>query len=225
MTYHTQFLKLLLVLVMVMLPLGLGSNISYFVSTAIKKRSIGINLLGMIIAYSLIAILVWCVGYKSVFYFKSAQIYIYICAPLLGITCISVEYCIGVVMYFVTTGKWVFKISIHSSYSNEERIGSFDISMVVLFVVVEEIIFRQVLFNILDINFNMSKISIILVCALVYAINHINFGVLTVPQKIFSGLIYTSFYVFSGYSIFIPIIGHATQNLLLLFASRAGELK
>ena len=38
MSYHIQSLKLLLVLIMVTLPMGLGSNISYFISVAVKKE-------------------------------------------------------------------------------------------------------------------------------------------------------------------------------------------
>jgi len=79
----------------------------------------------------------------------------------------------------------------------------------------------------LQVNFNISQTTILLVCPIVFAINHISFGVFAIPQKIVSGLIFTLIYILAGYSILIPTIAHVTQNLLLLFASRVrvGELK
>ncbi|WP_040210964.1 CPBP family intramembrane glutamic endopeptidase [Clostridium polynesiense] len=225
MPYHTQFLKLIIVLAMVMLPLGLGSNVSYLISTMIRKKTIGFNLLGMVLSYGLIVILVWFAGYKEVFFFKKATLYFYLFAPFIGITCIGIEYLAGVIINFVSSGKWVFKISIHSSYSRVEKIKKFDILMIVLFAVIEELLYRQVLVNLLQINFNISEISLILVSSIVFAFNHINFGAFAAFQKLFSGLIFTCIYLLSGYSILVPAIAHASQNLSLLFASRAGEFK
>ena len=225
MNYPTQFLKMILILIMVIIPLGFGSNVSYFINGAIRKKGVGFNLLGMVIAYSLILILVWIAGYGDLFYFKSTSILLYLCSPILGIICILGEYAIGVLSNFILTKKWVFKISVHSSYSKEAKIEVFDILIVGAFVIIEELIFRQVLYNLLFKNFGMKEITVLIICSLVFALNHINYGVVTVPQKILSGLIYSLFYMISGYCILVPIIGHMVQNFSLLYLSRAGDLK
>jgi uncharacterized protein len=72
-------------------------------------------------------------------------------------------------------------------------------------------------------DFHLGVGTTIFLCTLIYAINHITFGLSVVIQKIMSGLIYTTLYYISGLAIIIPIIAHATQNLALLALSQKGE--
>jgi membrane protease YdiL (CAAX protease family) len=62
---------------------------------------------------------------------------------------------------------------------------------------------------------------VIALCAFVYALNHITFGPGSVVAKLPTGLIYTLLFYFSGLSIVIPILAHATQNLALLTLARS----
>jgi membrane protease YdiL (CAAX protease family) len=98
-----------------------------------------------------------------------------------------------------------------------------DILAVLALVVGEELVLRQVLYNLLATDFALALWITILVCAAAYALNHLGFGGASVVSKLPSGLLYILLFYVSGLSIAVVVIAHATQNLTLLALSRSGR--
>lgn len=186
------------------------------------RQSIFYSLIGMIIAYLIIIILILIVKTEKIIIFHSAPLHFYLLAPLVGVMALVSEYSIGVYQLYLKTGKLTLKLSVHSAYSSYTKISLNDITIILVFVMLEELVLRQffVLMFLHDFHWNV-WVTIIL-SAIIYALNHITFGYTVVVQKIASSLLYTTLYYVSGLAILVPIIAHATQNLILLAVSRIG---
>lgn len=220
MTYHIQFLKTIMMLVVLCLPIGLGVNLSYFISVAIKVRKLSIDYLGMIVSYFVILLFSFLSGVghplDTVFDFNAFGILV---AIVSGVFCIGIEYLIGVLLNFCSTKRWVLKISVHSVYSDARKIDIWDILAVGVFVVLEEFVFRSAIINIL-LDLKLSITIIVIIDIIVFSLNHVHWGLFVFIQKLFSGCIFVLLYIMFGYNIIMPIIAHLTQNITLLWMSR-----
>lgn len=99
MAYPIQSLKTAMVLAMLCLPIGLGVNVSYFLSGAIKRKKISTSYLGLIISYSTIltvAVLTRIVHPEWVRI--RLDVLGILTAIVLGIVCICIEYLAGVLL-------------------------------------------------------------------------------------------------------------------------------
>jgi hypothetical protein len=141
-------------------------------------------------------------------------------AILAGGLCILLEYWVGVVLVSLRSRTLVTRMAIHWSYGSTSPFGLKDIAAILAFVVAEEWVLRQTLFSVLQ-DFGLSLALIIGLCTCIYALNHITFGPGSVVTKLPSGLVYTLLFCFSGFSIVIPILAHATQNLALLMLAHS----
>ena len=86
--------------------------------------------------------------------------------------------------------------------------------------VAEEIIFRGVGLHLLAHPLGWPVAAAVAVTAVVYGLNHLYFGVPTVVQKTATGVLYGVLYVACGYSVWIPVLAHVVQNLLVLMWGR-----
>ncbi len=120
MTYHTQFLKTIMMLVILCLPIGLGVNMSYFISAAVKN--------------------------------------------------------------------------VHSVYSDARKIDLWDILAVGAFVILEEFVFRSAIINALS-ELELSAALIVGIAIIVFALNHVHWGLFVFIQKLFSGCVFVLLYV------------------------------
>ena len=216
----TPALENMLLLMAVVFPTGFGANITALLN-AKPQRSLAGSLIGMIVAYALLgAAAVWVAPQHALhFQWPAVPIY-YLAAILAGGLCILLEYSVGVVLLSLRSRTLVTRMTIHSSYATASRLGLWDIAAILVFVIGEEWVLRQMLFSVLQ-EFALSLGLIIAICTFVYALNHITFGLGSMVAKLSSGLIYTLLFYFSGLSIVIPILAHATQNLVLLMLARS----
>ncbi|NOX62162.1 MAG: CPBP family intramembrane metalloprotease [Chloroflexi bacterium] len=216
MNVHIPYLEGALLLGAIIFPSGIGANLSLFL-TPRQKRSLGMNLLGMVAGYLLIITLIAIAKPDYVFAYRAPFTpWLYILAPLLGVFSLFMEYIVGVLLVRIQSGKLITRIVVHSSYANPPRISIFEIILVLVFVICEELVLRQILFSLLLDSFAMPIWPVIGFVTLIYAINHITFGPQSVITKLFSGAIYSTAYYLSGFALIIPILGHMTQNLTLL---------
>jgi hypothetical protein len=222
MNYHIPYHETILLMCAIIFPVGFGGNIA--IPFQMKARqSISYGLIGMVSAYFIVMVLTFFVRSEAIVTFNIAPLHLYFVAPFIGFLCLIVEYCIGMFQMYLKTGVVIKKFVIHSSYSTVLKIKNIDLLMIFVFVIMEEYILRQTFFGIFLNTFKMEIWVIILLCACIYSINHITFGIQCLPQKLASGLIYTLIYYYSGMSVIIPIIAHATQNFTLLALSRTGR--
>lgn len=220
MIYPTQFLKTIMVLVTLCLPIGLGVNLTYFISAAVRKKKICIDYLGMIISYSIIILISVLSGVGRPFDTNIKLDWLgLLVAVVCGGLCILIEYFVGVLLTYLSTKRWILKISVHSVYGNANKIDVWDILAVGAFVVLEELIFRSALINVLS-EFELSIIWIAAIAVAVFALNHAHWGLFVFIQKLFSGAVFVLLYLIFDNNIIVPIVAHLVQNFTLLWLSR-----
>lgn len=184
-----------------------------------KKNTYFYTILGNVVINVLLIALVFLVARDTYFYLNATPAYMYLIAPLAGILCIVLEYAVGAIQ-FLFKNKKMPNYRVHSFY--DIKVGTALIALIVALVVCEELLLRQFIFTIFYNIMGLGLILSILLCALIYSLNHLYFGVNTLIQKFVSGLVYTLLFYISGLSIVIPIIAHLVQNLSLLCLSSRG---
>lgn len=186
-----------------------------------QSQSLSGNLVGFVLGYAVILAVVALVRPQRVLAFNLPTFLpLLLLAPFVGIACILLEYLVGILLMFLRTGKLVTRVAVHSSYSPVSQIAIKDILSILALVIGEELILRQLLYNLLAIDFALALWIVILLCVVAYAMNHLSFGIASVISKLPSALLYVLLFYVSGLSIGVVIIAHATQNLALLALSR-----
>ncbi len=186
-----------------------------------QSKSLSGDLAGFLIGYAAILVVVALVRPQHVLVFTLPTFLpLFFLAPFVGLACICLEYVVGILLLFLRTHHLVTRVAVHTSYSAVPRIVIADILAILALVVGEELILRQLLYNLLATDFAMALWIVILVCAAAYALNHLAFGAASVISKLPTGLLYTSLFYVSGLSIAVVMVAHATQNLALLALSR-----
>jgi membrane protease YdiL (CAAX protease family) len=90
------------------------------------------------------------------------------------------------------------------------------VPVVLLLGAAEEVIFRGVGQHLLTHVFGWPAAAAIALMALVYGLNHLYFGWLTVGQKAVTGLLFGALYQACGQAVLVPVLAHLTQNLVVL---------
>ena len=205
-------------------PVGFGASVTVLIKDPRgfgQSQSLSRNLAGFVIGYAILLVVVALVRPQQVLAFNLPTFLpLLLLAPFVGIACILLEYLVGILLLFLRTRKLVTSVAVHSSYSAVSRIAIKDILSILALVIGEELILRQLLYNLLATELLMALWIVILLCTVVYAINHLIFGIASVISKLPSGLLYVLLFYASGLSIGVVIVAHATQNLTLLALSR-----
>jgi membrane protease YdiL (CAAX protease family) len=205
-------------------PVGFCANVTVLIKGPRgfgQSQSLSGDLVGFVIGYAVILAVVALVRPQQVLAFNLPTFLpLLLLAPFVGIACILLEYLVGILRLFLLTRKVVTRVTIHSSYSAVSRITITDILSILALVIGEELILRQLLYNLLATDFAIALWIVILLCTVAYAMNHLSFGIASVISKLPSGLLYVLLFYVSGLSIGLVIVAHATQNLTLLALSR-----
>ena len=225
MAYPIQSLKTAMVLAMLCLPIGLGVNVSYFLSGAIKRKKISTSYLGLIISYStILAVAVLARIVHPEWVRIRLDVLGIMTATVLGIVCICIEYLAGVLLTLFFTRQRVFKLSVHSVYSDTQKADMWDVVFIGVFVILEELVFRTAVINILF-GLEFPTVAIVVIAISVFALNHVQWGLFALIQKMFSGCVFVLLYLLFDYNILIPVIAHCVQNYTLLWLCQPERLE
>lgn len=205
-------------------PTGFCANLTALIKGPRGFTRIGSlsgSLIGFVIGYVVLVVVVALGRPHQVLAFKwPTFLPLLVLAPFVGFACIALEYLVGVLILYLRTKKLVTRVTVHSGYSIFPRIDGKDILSVLVVVVGEELILRQLLYGLLATELAIAIWLVILLCAVAYAINHLSFGAASAISKFPSGLLYVWLFYVSGLSVTVVIVAHATQNLTLLGLSR-----
>jgi len=205
-------------------PVGFGASVTVLIKDPRgfgQSQSLSRDLVGFLIGYAILLAVVGSVRPPYVLAFHlPTPLLLLLLAPLVGIACILLEYLVGILLLFLQTRRLVTRVTVHSSYAAVARISVTDILSIVALVIGEELILRQLLYKLLVTELALTLWVVILLCTVVYAVNHLVFGLAGVISKLPSGLLYVLLFYLSGLSIGVVIVAHATQNLTLLALSR-----
>ncbi|MEI0530338.1 CPBP family intramembrane glutamic endopeptidase [Brachyspira pilosicoli] len=214
MNFHTHYLSAILVLIAVSFPTSL---IGVFFKLNLGKIS---SILPNTLSYFLFVIMAFFTGYVGNINYN-VNIYFIVLAFIMSFVCIAIEIIEAIIVHFIKYKFWIKKISIHEII-NKNNIF-FDIIIILIGVICEEIIFRQVFFNILYNILELNIFTVIIISGFMYSINHIYFGRNAVFQKFIVGIIYSLLFVYSSFSVIIPTITHFSQNMILYILSKKRE--
>ncbi|MDU1322058.1 MAG: CPBP family intramembrane glutamic endopeptidase [Clostridium botulinum] len=209
MNIRTQCLNLLILLVtfnpIVLAQLFLNNEKSYNESL---KKSLKI----LAIIYIIILMGIFVISQEKFYINIDNNYYWYIIAVIFVPLTIILEIIVGYIVIGVcdkTLPK--FKISLAFTKTN--------INVIILSVFIgifEEVVYRQLWFNILFKDFKLHIVGVFIITSFVYALNHIFLGKQVFFQKILAGVVYGGLFYFSGFNILIPIITHCLENTVIL---------
>lgn len=210
MNFHIHYLSAFLVLLAVSFPTSLV-GIFY-------KLNLGYinSILPNSLSYLLFVIMVFFTGYIGDINYN-VNIYFIILAFIMSFVCIAAEIFEAMLIHFFKYKFWLKNIEVHEIIEKKNIL--FDIIIIFIGALCEEIIFRQVFFNIVYNVFNINIYIVIILSAFIYSINHIYFGANAVFQKFIVGIIYSLLFVYSSFSIIVPVITHFLQNFILYILS------
>jgi membrane protease YdiL (CAAX protease family) len=221
MTSPTHYLDLLLLLAGVF-PSGLGFSLGYVLGADPEGgRRRGLFLVTSLVPF--VGVLAAAAHFRpeslSVGAPPSSALWIGFPAIL---AVFAVEYGAGLVFSLVRTGRLPMGAGLHQFWASPMPASQY-VSLL-LIVIGEELLYRRVLFHLLIHSFGWAVGPVVVVSALLYALNHSFMGPGIVVAKIASGLVYALVFVWSG-SVLAPIIAHAGFNwsLLALLGRRPTE--
>ena len=210
MNFHIHYLSAFLVLLAISFPtslIGIFYKLNFGRINTILPNSL---------SYLLFVIIVFFTGYiGSINY--NISIYFVILAFIMSFVCIGIEIFEAMLIHFFKYRFWIKNIEVHEIIEKKNIL--FDIIIIFIGALCEEIIFRQVFFNITYNVFNINIYIVIILSAFIYSINHIYFGANAVFQKFIVGIIYSLLFVYSSFSIIAPVITHFLQNFILYILS------
>jgi membrane protease YdiL (CAAX protease family) len=99
------------------------------------------------------------------------------------------------------------------------RVGPVTVAAVtgaVLIALAEEVLFRGVGLHLLREVLGWPAVAAVGLTAVVYGLNHLYFGWLTVGQKVLTGVGFGLLYLLAGESVLVPATAHVVQNLVVL---------
>lgn len=80
----------------------------------------------------------------------------------------------------------------------------------------EEVLFRGVGLHLLETALGWPAVAALAVTAVVYGLNHLYFGAMTVGQKTITGAGFGLLYLLGGHNVLVPLVAHAVQNVVVL---------
>lgn len=210
MNSRIHYLSALLVLLSISFP---ASLIGIFIKLNFAKIN---RMFPNALSYLLFVIMVFFTGYiGSINY--NVNIYFIITAFIFSFVCIALELFEGIIIHFIKYRVWIKNIEVHDIVEKKNIFT--DIIIIFIGALCEEIIFRQVFFNISYNIFSVNIFTLIILSSFIYALNHIYFGANAVFQKFIAGLIYSLLFVYSSFNIIVPALCHFFQNSILYVLS------
>lgn len=212
----TLYLDLVILLASVFPP-GFSASVSSVFRKEREEKIDTIFLVFLVFPFLILATVIFILK-KDLFFINFPPDIFYIIALASIPLCFFLEYILGVIYIYITTGKVYKGITLNSAWKTGLSIPY--LLLLALIAAGEEIIYRQVWFAILAGTFHLPVPIIILITSLFYGLNHFHMGLNSILAKFISGCVYGGLYVLSGYSIFVPVITHVLQNLILILMTR-----
>ncbi|WP_434303806.1 CPBP family intramembrane glutamic endopeptidase [Clostridium botulinum] len=209
MNIRTQCLNLLILIVtfnpIVLVQLFLNNEKSY-------NESLEKSLKILAIIYIIILMGIFVISQEKFHINIDNNYHWYIIAVIFVPLTIILEIIVGYIVIGVSD-KTLPKFKISSAFTKT----NINVMLLSIFIgIFEEVVYRQLWFNILFKDFKLHIVIVFIITSVVYALNHIFLGKQVFFQKILAGVVYGGLFYFSGFNILIPIITHCLENIVIL---------
>lgn len=213
MTYHTRYLDVL-TLAATSFPAGVVPILLAAIGDRsvheIQRRSLG--------TYSLVlavcVILVRIVDHRDPWLILPLRWNDYLIGLLCGLLSIAIEYSVGVLWKWRGNRSDFPRVQMNPLW--QVRMSAPAVAMCLAVVVLEEVVYRQIWLGTLIGPLHVGVAFAVGASAVVFAVNHVQLGWITVTAKVCSGLLYGWLFVVCGMAITVPVLAHGVHNLLLM---------
>ena len=217
MIFHIPCLKLWLFLCVAAFP----SAYIYFAKPFIRVRESKLlsENAATVLIYGILLLLAWIMGITGPADFSAESIMdagwknlLFAAAAVMGFIDLVLEYLESALPVWVRSRR-LPKVRPAAVYSETFHISS--VVSIILAAAAEELVFRQVIIGGVCEGLGWAPWAAGIVSALLYGMNHVYFGRFAVIQKCSSGLIYSMFFLTGEAGIWLCILCHVSQNIIL----------
>lgn len=168
--------------------------------------------LGLAMGLLAVAALVWYVAPASGVLMTPNGFHWLAAAAAVGCLAPAIEFGVGA-LAVLGRGQKVGRIGLHQLAATGSALA---VVGAVGVAVAEEILFRGVGLHLLGQVLGWPIAAAVALTAVVYGLNHLYFGWVTVGQKIVTGVAFGALYELGGHSVLVPVVAHVAQNLVVL---------
>jgi membrane protease YdiL (CAAX protease family) len=134
-------------------------------------------------------------------------------AVLLAPVALAIEYLLHALMTYEPGGKLLRSITVQRFWRG--RLSPVDGVLLGVVVIGEEFFFREIWLGMLNQSLGLPAVLALLLSSVAYGFNHLAFGRISVISKTASVLIYGGLYLLGGNSLWLPVVVHGVQNVIL----------
>jgi len=198
------------------------SGISYSLFNAFRRtqgapRGISTRLLSfLVLPYPAVIAAVWFLR-PGLLFWHGASAWMFGIAVLLVPVALVIEYAIHAFAVYRTTGQFPRAIVVQNPWPGQLSIVQH--LLLALVAAGEEIFYRMIWLGAM-LSLGIHPLLALGISSLAYGINHLFSGGLPVVSKTVTGCIYGSLYLLGGQSIWLPIVTHVLQNVVLFQVAR-----
>lgn len=189
-----------------------GFSNSLFTSWRGEPREASTRFLRLLaLPYPIIVLAVWAVRPEMLLW-RGTNALLLAAAVLLAPLALLIEYGIHALASYTVNGKFPRGVVLQGFW--RRRFSPIDHLLIGTVAVGEEILYRGIWFSVL-LSFGLPTLAAMGISSLAYGINHLAFGSKSVISKIVTGMLYCTLYIIGGQSLWLPILSHVLQNILL----------
>jgi membrane protease YdiL (CAAX protease family) len=167
---------------------------------------------GVLLLPVILAVLVWYLAPASGVLTPPAAWQWWVIAVALGGLLPAIEIGLGTVYGWLAGARTVL-VGLHRHWAGA---SGATVAGALVIAAAEEVIFRGTGLHLLERIAGWPPALAIGLTALLYGLNHLYFGWLTVAQKVGTGVLLGCLYDLSGHSLLAPLLAHLAQNLTVL---------
>jgi membrane protease YdiL (CAAX protease family) len=190
-----------------------GFSNSLFTSWRGEPREASTRFLRLLaLPYPVIVLAVWAVR-PEMLSWRATTAPLIAAAVLLAPLALLIEYGIHALALYRASGSFPRGLALQGFW--RRRFSPIDHLLIGTVAIGEEILYRGIWFSVL-LSFGLPTLAALLLSSLAYGLNHLSFGSRSVMSKTVTGMLYCALYIVGGQSLWLPIISHVLQNILLL---------
>jgi hypothetical protein len=215
-TMNTPTLYLdLIILASAAYPSGFSNSLFTSWKGAPREASTGF-LWVLALPYPVIVLAVWFARPELLVWRGTTAAFV-AAAVLLGALALLVEYGIHALASYRRYGKFPRGIALPGLW--RRRFSTTDHLLTGMIMVGEEFLYRGIWFSVL-LSLGLPTLAAVGISSLAYGLNHLAFGSTSVISKTVTGLLYCTLYFAGGQSLWLPIVSHVLQNILLFYLTK-----
>jgi hypothetical protein len=195
-----------------------GLSYSLFTQRGGDPRQASASFLGFLVAAYVVIVAGVLVLRPGLLLFHGTSPLWLMLAGVLAPVALLLEFCLNAYLAYRHSGVFPRGVDLHQFWDPKTPLSQH--LLLGLIVVGEECLYRGVWIGALHGSLGVPAPVALGISAVAYGCNHLAFGTKSVLSKTVMGLVYGGLYLAGGQSLWLPIMTHGLQNLLLFALAR-----